>query len=242
VPDDEFPAAGHSSPLTAKFECYGTACANAGSLRLSRDANETPQGVRSMKQNLFISVFFSTICGLIGATAAQSTRNVPAVDPGTSRVVKASSETEAKVVSPEEVAAEYRRLEGVWHPRSATLAGDQFPDEICRGIELSFKDKCFDSFANGEEMSGKIELDMSVEPHGLNLHIDKGTDKGKTLKCIYKIEDGCLHLAYSIAFDNVRPTEFESNQDNKLLLLFCERAGRNAAPSTPSAQGRHLDK
>ena len=119
----------------------------------------------------------------------------------------------------EDVALEFKRLTGVWRPKNAMLAGEKLPDEVCQRIQLDLSSGRFKSLANGNESAGTIVLDLATEPRAMDMTFENGSEAGKTIKCVYKFEDDNLHVAYSMAFDNVRPTQFESNQDNKQLLI-----------------------
>jgi uncharacterized protein (TIGR03067 family) len=131
----------------------------------------------------------------------------------------------------EDIAAEFKRLNGAWRPKSGVLAGEKFPAEVCQQIKLELSNGRYKSSFNGEESSGTIELDLSKKPWAMDITVKDGSDAGKVIKCAYKFEDELLHVAYSLAFDDVRPTEFESNQDNKLLLIIYERSEDKSAES-----------
>jgi uncharacterized protein (TIGR03067 family) len=121
------------------------------------------------------------------------------------------------------------------------MAGDKLPDELLQNNELAFTENRFKSLANGDTSTGTIKLDMTSEPRGMDIVFEDGVNQGKTMKCIYKIEDDCLHVAYSLAFDDVRPIGFESNQDNKLLLIVYELSGLDKShvlPQPDSSRGK----
>lgn len=130
---------------------------------------------------------------------------------------------ETKTVSADDLAAEWQRIEGLWKPKSAVLAGEKLDAEICKRIRLEFADGKFNSDSNGEKSVGKVTIDPTSSPPGMDLFLEEGADAGKTLKCIYKLENDLLYVAFSVSMDQVRPIEFESNQDNKLLVLEYER-------------------
>lgn len=126
-------------------------------------------------------------------------------------------------VTDEDIAAEFKKLSGTWRPDWGELAGNKLPDEVCAGILLEMGEGTYRTVANGVESTGKIVLDLAKDPRTMDITLGDGPDAGKSLKCIYKFVDDELHVAYSLAFDDVRPTEFESNQDNKLLLFIYKR-------------------
>lgn len=179
-----------------------------------------------MRQNLFAICLLLLICA---STAQVFGQNQSGTEQKPSANGSVAVQEPAKF-SEQDEATEFKRLAGVWRPSSAMLAGDPVPDEVCRRIELQLKDGQFKSFANGVESSGKIKLDLSQEPRGMDITIEDGPEKGKTIKCVYKFEGEKLHVAYSLAFDEVRPAEFVSNQDNKLLLIVYEFAGKDPQP------------
>ncbi len=153
---------------------------------------------------------------------AQEQGKEPQAKPSSGATDSTSTEKPPAKFSDEDVAAEFQRLTGTWRPKSGVLAGEKFPDEVCKQIKLELSNGRYKSTFNEEVSSGTIELDLSKEPRAMDITIEDGSDAGKIIKCVYKLEDELLHVAYSLAFDDVRPTKFESNQDNKLLLIIYE--------------------
>ncbi len=183
-----------------------------------------------MRRNLW-SVAFAFLIWFSAARNWAQDQTAPAIAPEPANVDQQVDKIkEPKKFSEEDVATEFKRLTGVWRPISAMLAGDPVPDEVCKRIELQLTDGQFKSLTNGIESSGKIKLDLSNELRGMDILIEEGQEKGKTIKCVYKFEDDKLHVAYSLAFDEVRPTEFVSNQDNKLLLIVYKIADDEPKP------------
>jgi uncharacterized protein (TIGR03067 family) len=110
---------------------------------------------------------------------------------------------------------------------------------LCKRIRLEFADGKFHSDSNGEKSDGKVTIDPTTTPANMDLLLEEGAEAGKTLKCIYKLENDLLYIAFSVAMDQVRPIDFESNQDNKLLVLEYERTqerlpARAESPKEPA--------
>lgn len=167
---------------------------------------------------------------------------LPVLAMGSSILAQDTATPAAAVTSSDEIAAEWKRVAGLWRPKSAVLAGDKLPAEICTNIRLRISEGAFQSDSNGERSAGKMTLDPASTPAAMDLIIEEGAEAGKTLKCAYKLENDLLYVAYSIAMDGVRPPEFESNQDNKLLVLVYERTDQELEPSAalPSPDGKAI--
>jgi uncharacterized protein (TIGR03067 family) len=152
------------------------------------------------------------------------------VSPPNSQRQEPKSAQDAK----DETDAEFKRLAGKWIPKSAVLAGDKIPDEVCKNIQLEMSPGRYKTITSGVESSGTITIDVTKEPRSMDIAIEDGPEAGKTIKCIYKLESEILHVAYSLAFEDVRPVDFESNQDNKQLVIVYQRPEKPADESKDS--------
>jgi uncharacterized protein (TIGR03067 family) len=184
-----------------------------------------------MRRNLYLAVVSIALIGVCGFALGQD----PAAKP-TAKPPQESPTVQPKAQqTDDELADEFKRLSGAWKPKFATMAGDKIPDEVCKNIQLDMTPGRYQTITNGVESSGSIQLDLKAEPRSMDITIEDGPEAGKTIKCIYKFEGEELHVAYSLAFDEVRPVEFESNQDNKVLLIVYQHADKaNDAPDRSS--------
>jgi uncharacterized protein (TIGR03067 family) len=85
---------------------------------------------------------------------------------------------------------------------------------IFTGDELSFAD-----FFGPEKM--KFRLDSGKSPRELHLTLANGKFKGKTIRCIYSLENGELKLC--LPSPETRATEFKTKADTKLYLVTYKR-------------------
>lgn len=184
-----------------------------------------------MKRRNLWAIAFAVLIGFAEARISAQDQTAPPPTPAPTKVDPQLDDIkEPKKFSEEDVATEFKRLTKVWRPVSVILAGNAIPDEFRKQIELQIEDGKYKSMSNGVESHGKLKLDLSKDICGMDIFIEEGPEKGKTIKCIYKFDDDKLHVAYSLAFDEVRPTEFVSNQDNKLLLIVYQIADEDPKP------------
>jgi uncharacterized protein (TIGR03067 family) len=90
---------------------------------------------------------------------------------------------------------EYTGLDGTWQMVDAAIV------LTCRGSTWKFNTGGRDSWR------GTQRIDITREPHHLDLYYENGPYQGKTLKCIYKIDGDTLTIAGYSA--EKRPTGFQ---------------------------------
>ena len=120
--------------------------------------------------------------------------------------------------------SEWKDLNATWQPVKMQMAGNDFPSEQIQSIKLTLKDGEYTmKMIGGVEESGKVELGEGDDdkPAAMDISIEEGQNKGKTIKAIFKIEEEKLIVCYAMTGD--RPTEFESTKDNGYLFLEYEK-------------------
>ena len=99
-----------------------------------------------------------------------------------------------------------------------TLKGTWVSDE---GIESSwtFEGENLKATVNGLDYTCKVKVDPKAKPATLDLAIDDGPEdaKGKTSKCIYKLDGEKLILCVSLPGKD-RPKEFEQNEGESYVF------------------------
>lgn len=99
-----------------------------------------------------------------------------------------------------------------------SLKGTWVSDE---GIDSTwtFEGEILKATVNGLDYTCKVKADPKAKPATLDLVIDEGPEesKGKTSKCIYKIENGKLILCVSLPGKD-RPKEFEQNEGESYVF------------------------
>jgi uncharacterized protein (TIGR03067 family) len=111
------------------------------------------------------------------------------------------------------------------------LAGDDTADDALKalkgtwvsdeGIESSwsFEGETLKATVNGLDYTCKVKADAKAKPATIDLLIDEGPEdaKGKTSKCIYKLEGEKLILCVSLPGKD-RPKEFEQNEGESYVF------------------------
>jgi uncharacterized protein (TIGR03067 family) len=92
------------------------------------------------------------------------------------------------------------------------LKGTWVTDE---GVDSTwtFEGQTVKATVNGLDYTCKVKIDPKAKPATIDFVIDEGPEdsKGKTSKCIYKLEGGKLILCVSLPGKD-RPKEFEQNE------------------------------
>jgi uncharacterized protein (TIGR03067 family) len=99
-----------------------------------------------------------------------------------------------------------------------SLKGTWVSDE---GIDSTwtFEGETLKATVNGLDYTCKVKVDPKAKPATIDLAIDDGPEdaKGKTSKCIYKLEGGKLTLCVSLPGKD-RPKEFEQNEGESYVF------------------------
>lgn len=99
-----------------------------------------------------------------------------------------------------------------------SLKGTWVSDE---GIDSSwtFEGESLKATVNGLDYTCKVKVDAKAKPATIDLAIDDGPEdaKGKTSKCIYKLEGEKLTLCVSLPGKD-RPKEFEQNEGESYVF------------------------
>ena len=110
-----------------------------------------------------------------------------------------------------------RELNGSWGVKVGTMAGNKLDANLTGSMKLMIKENKFETKVGSISESGELVMDTSKKPMTMDIVIKEGPNKGKTLKCIFKLENGELTVCYAIEGD--RPDKFESTSTNQWLLV-----------------------
>jgi uncharacterized protein (TIGR03067 family) len=120
-----------------------------------------------------------------------------------------------------EAKKELEQLAGNWEYKSFLFNGKK----IDFGAIWTFKDGNVDeSIGGNSRRSGPVTVDPAKTPKEIDLNFNKGPDGGAAkglFKGIYELKDNTLIIC--IGSDQVRPTELESKEGSKAILMVFER-------------------
>jgi len=119
-------------------------------------------------------------------------------------------------------AADLKALEGTWSPVDFKIGGKAGVPESIKDFKLTIAGATY-SLATGKQTDkGTLKLDDKATPKGMDVVGTDGPNKGNTLLAIYKIDGDKLTICYALD-GKVRPTAFESTQENGWLLATYQR-------------------
>jgi uncharacterized protein (TIGR03067 family) len=110
------------------------------------------------------------------------------------------------------------KLQGTWVRVSVERNGKPAPADELKNSKLTLKGDQYTLDDGKEKRTGTFKLDATKTPKTLDIISASGPNKGKTLKGIYKIEDGTF--TYCVAGPGKdRPTEFSAKEGSGHTLL-----------------------
>jgi uncharacterized protein (TIGR03067 family) len=115
-----------------------------------------------------------------------------------------------------------KRMQGVWKPATAEIAGKPFPDEVLKTMKLVVSDGKYTVTVGEQTDEGTVKLDPAQEPRALDIVGTKGPNQGKTILAIYELTDTTLRVCYDLS-GKARPKEFKTKADTKLFLVEYKR-------------------
>jgi uncharacterized protein (TIGR03067 family) len=128
-------------------------------------------------------------------------------------------------------------LEGVWKVEKLVANGNEI--EAAKGSKFTFKGSKLTREAEEGPQTYTFKLDPSKKPATVDFSPDEGDLKGKTLKGIYKLQGGELHLALSLDPEAKRPADFPKESDE--LVLITLKRDKGDGPKVPKKGGK-VDK
>jgi len=119
-------------------------------------------------------------------------------------------------------ADELKDTEGTWVPSAAELAGQKFPDEVCKSIKLVIKGDQYTVTVGPERDEGTCKRDTAAKPKTIDITSTFGPNKGKTFLAIYEREGDTLRVCYDLSGKD-RPKDFGTKKGTKLYLVTYQR-------------------
>ncbi|MCA9013202.1 MAG: thermonuclease family protein [Planctomycetaceae bacterium] len=89
--------------------------------------------------------------------------------------------------------------DGIWHPITAVLGGEEVPKTVRDGIVLKLSGDQYAVTVNGTPDKGRCVVDTTVKPSRITIVGTAGPNQGKTLLAIFEVrEDGVLRVCYDL--------------------------------------------
>lgn len=117
------------------------------------------------------------------------------------------------------LAEDPRATDGIWHPVTAVLGGQEMPKAVRDGIVLKLDGDDYTVTVNGAPDKGTCAVDRSVTPHRMTIQGTVGPNQGKTLLAICEVtSEGLLRVCYDLS-GSAFPTEFKSDTGTSSYLV-----------------------
>lgn len=107
----------------------------------------------------------------------------------------------------------------------AELAGQKFPDEVCKSIKLVIEGDKYTVTAGKSVDQGTVKLSATAMPKSLDITGAEGPNKGKTILAIYERDGDTLRICYDLSGKS-RPMEFKTAAASQLFLVTYQREKR----------------
>lgn len=112
-------------------------------------------------------------------------------------------------------------IEGRWRPLQAELDGEAAPMEVLERTEVEFAGGRYAvRFGPFTADEGTFALDAAAGQ--CTLRGTQGPNAGKTIPCLYELEDGELRVCYGL--DGERPSAFATQPGSGTYLVTYRRA------------------
>lgn len=124
----------------------------------------------------------------------------------------------------ERVTKERKKLEGTWTIAAVVRNENPLPEEKMKDAQFVFQGEGFVQKLRDKTMAkGIFRPDPSKNPPTIDLMMNEGEEKGKTIKAIYELEDDILRIC-GAAPGHERPTEFSAKDGSGHTLITLKRA------------------
>lgn len=116
-----------------------------------------------------------------------------------------------------------KAVQGTWLPKTAELAGKEFPAEVRKSIKLVIDGDKYLVTVGKRIDEGTTTRDPSKSPKTMTITGTKGPNKGKTFLAIYELKGDTLRICYDLS-GKAYPEEFKTKPETQLYLVTYERA------------------
>jgi uncharacterized protein (TIGR03067 family) len=115
---------------------------------------------------------------------------------------------------------ELKKLEGKWQIQMEARSDGERDRSGDSDAVVEFKGHKI--VAEGKDFGEVAALDPSTDPKCLDLKVDSGPAKGRTVEAIYKIDGDTLTLCVGI-MEKMRPSGFDKPKDAGFVLVTLKR-------------------
>jgi uncharacterized protein (TIGR03067 family) len=115
-----------------------------------------------------------------------------------------------------------KRVEGTWQLKEAELAGQKWPEDVVKTIQLKITGDKYTLQSNEKPDAGTFKLDPDKQPKQITITGTDGPNKGKTFPAIYEITGDTLKVCYDLS-GQAHPREFKTAPGTQLFLATYKR-------------------
>jgi uncharacterized protein (TIGR03067 family) len=114
-------------------------------------------------------------------------------------------------------------LQGVWMLTKNEVQGRALPEDQIKAanITLTIKDNTY-----RRRDQGTLKVDPTKTPKHLDLMVEDGNFKGKTLLCIYSVAGDTLTICQGLPSKGERPMDFKTTPDSGTILFIYAKQKR----------------
>jgi uncharacterized protein (TIGR03067 family) len=121
-------------------------------------------------------------------------------------------------------AKERKKLKGTWTITSVVRNENPLPEDKLKDLKFVFQGENFVQKAGDKTLAkGTFRLDPGKKPPTIDLMMNEGEEKGKTIKGIYELKDDVLRIC-GAGPGHERPTEFAAKDGSGHTLITFKRA------------------
>lgn len=124
------------------------------------------------------------------------------------------------------------QLDGTWVPQRGVMHGEVVPMNALQSMTLIFSSGSFKASSGAMSSTGRVDQ-FGYEANQFDLQIQQGTDQGRLIKAIFKIEGPSLTITFSET--DQFPTGYDSTVENRYLTLVYQKQGATGTAGLPPA-------
>ncbi|MFN9717964.1 MAG: thermonuclease family protein [Planctomycetota bacterium] len=112
-----------------------------------------------------------------------------------------------------------RETDGIWHPITAVLGGQEMDENTREGIVLKLEGQQYSVTVNGTPDKGTCEIDMAAKPARMTITGTVGPNQGKTLLAIFEFTTSDrMRVCYDVTGREF-PSQFKSESGTTHYLV-----------------------